>query len=85
MNNDLLSAFLEWELNDSARIVLASAVRESMQSEDRATIKSFEFNCFDVVLDFELRQATLEDVLSTGAGSVQRIPLPLFLKACGLS
>ena len=85
MKNDLLSAFLEQELSDSVREVLAAAVRESINPDAQIDIISFEFNCFDVALDFECGTATLGDVLSSGAGSEQVIPLPFFLEACGLS
>ncbi|MEE1892458.1 hypothetical protein V0R51_06060 [Pseudomonas otitidis] len=85
MKNDLLSAFLEQSLSDSVREVLAAAVRESINPEAQVAIRNFEFNCFDVALDFEFGTATLGDVLSSGAGSEQVIPLQFFLEACGLS
>lgn len=85
MKNDLLSNFLKQELSDSVREVLAVAVRDAINPAAHVAIRSFEFNCFDVVLDFECGTATLGDVLSSGAGSEQVIPLPFFLEACGLS
>jgi hypothetical protein len=85
MSNDLLNAFLEQELNDSVREVLAAAVTESIRPGAQVAIRSFEFNCFDVVLDFECGTATLGDVLSSGADSEQKMSLPFFLGACGLS
>ncbi|MDH0650331.1 hypothetical protein N5D48_26125 [Pseudomonas sp. GD03858] len=85
MRDDLLSAFLEQELCGSVKEMLAAAVKESQRSGGKIAIKNFEFNCFDVVLDFEHDTATLEDVLSSGAGGEQIIPLPFFLEVCGLS
>lgn len=85
MTSDLLNSFLEQELNDSVREVLAAAVKASIQPGAQLSIKILEFNCFDVVLDFERGTAILEDVLSSGADSEQKMPLPFFLGACGLS
>lgn len=85
MVNDLLTFFLKNELNDSVREIIAAAVKESENSHSDIAIRIFEFNCFDVKLDFRSATATLSDVLSTGAGSEQMVPLPLFLKVCGLS
>ena len=49
------------------------------------SVRKFEFNCFDVVLDFEHGTATLSDVLSAEVGSEQTVSLTFFLDACGVS
>ncbi|RMR13721.1 hypothetical protein [Pseudomonas syringae group genomosp. 3] len=85
MTIDLLNFFLEQELNDSVREALATAVKASIKPGAQLSIKGMEFNCFDVVLDFERGTATLEDALSSGPDSEQEMPLPFFLRACGLS
>lgn len=85
MNNDLLGAFLEQELNGSVREILSVAVKESMKPGARLAIRDFEFNCFDVVLDFESGTVTLADILSSGAGTEQTVSLPFFIEVCGLS
>lgn len=85
MTNDLLNEFLELELNDSVRAVLAVAVKASTEPGVQFVIRALEFNCFDVVLDFERGTATLGHVLSSGADSEQVMSLPFFLGACGLT
>ena len=85
MSNDLLSAFLEQEFNDSVREVLEAAVKDSLRPGAQVAIRSFDFNCFDVVLDFECGTVTLGDVLSSDADSEQKMSLLFFLRACGLN
>ncbi|KPY68480.1 hypothetical protein FOM00_29145 [Pseudomonas sp. ST1] len=85
MTNDLLNAFLEQEFNDSVRELLATAVKKSIKPGAQLAIRGLELNCFDILLNFERGTATLGDVLSSGTNSEQEMPLPFFLRACGLS
>lgn len=81
----LLEVFLEQELDDSVSKVLEAAVDEFRASGAKVALRSFEFNCFNVILDFENNIVLLEDALACGPESEQKIRLSVFLKVCGLS
>lgn len=85
MNDHILERFLDQELNDAIRILFKVAIDDSVDSKKKLAVCEFEFNCFDVVLDFENNVAILVDVLSDDEGSEQKIPLQPFFKACDLS
>ncbi|MNT97658.1 hypothetical protein D3C72_2400290 [compost metagenome] len=65
------------------RSVLNGALDERARSDD-VLLREFEFNCFDVVLDFERGVVRLQDALSSGVESCTELPLPDFIFACGL-
>ena len=48
----LMEQFIAQEFNASVRSVLNGAIDERARS-DNVLIREFEFNCFDVTLDFE--------------------------------
>lgn len=80
----LIERFVSQELDDSVRSILKDAFDERMCSEN-VLLREFEFNCFDVSLDFEKGIATLQDVLSTGESSFFDMPIRDFISACGLN
>lgn len=86
MTNDgsLMEQFIAQELNANVRSVLNGALEERARS-DNVLIREFEFNCFDVVLDFERRVVKLQDALSSGVESSTELPMSDFISACGLS
>lgn len=83
MTNDLVQRFVEQELNSSVRSTLGAALQERAESKNVLT-RYFEFNCFDVSLDFENGVVTLQDVLSSGADSSVEIPISNFISICKL-
>lgn len=79
----LMEQFIAQELNASVRSVLNGALDERARSDD-VLLREFEFNCFDVVLDFERGVVRLQDALSSGVESSTELPLPDFIFASGL-
>lgn len=86
MNSDgaLIERFLSQELDDDVRSILKDAFDERMRSEN-VLLRELEFNCFDVLLDFEKGIVTLQDVLSAGGSSFLDMPIRDFISACGLN
>lgn len=80
---DLMEQFIAQELSGSVRSVLNAALGERAGS-DNVLIREFEFNCFDVVFDFERGLVRLQDALSSGVESSTELPLSDFVFACGL-
>ena len=80
----LIERFVAQELDDSVRSILKDAFDERMCSKS-ILIREFEFNCFDVSLNFEKDIVTLQDVLSTKESSFLDIPIRDFISACGLN
>lgn len=80
----LMEQFIAQELDASVRSVLNGAIAERAGS-DNVLIREFEFNCFDVVLDFEKGVVRLQDALSSGDESYIELLLSDFISACGLS
>ena len=80
----LIDRFVAQELDDSVRSILKDAFDERLCSES-VLLMEFEFNCFDVSLDFEKGIVTLQDVLSAGESSFLDIPIRDFVSACGLN
>ncbi|MEE1880869.1 hypothetical protein V0R55_11905 [Pseudomonas soli] len=80
----LIERFVVQELDDSVRSILKGAFDERMRSE-KVLLREFEFNCFDVSLDFEKGIVTLQDALSAGEGSSLDISMREFASACGLN
>ena len=80
----LMEQFIKQELNGTVRSVLNEALGERKRSDDVLT-REFEFNCFDVVLDFERGVVKLQDALSSGVESSAELPMSEFISACGLS
>lgn len=80
----LIERFVAQELDDSVRSILKDAFDERMCSKS-VLLREFEFNCFDVSLDFEKGIVTLQDVLSAGVSSGLEIPIRDFISACGLN
>lgn len=82
-DGSLMEQFIAQELNASVRSVLNGALDERAGSDD-VLLREFDFNCFDVVLDFERGVVRLQDALSSGVESSTELPLPDFIFACGL-
>ena len=80
----LMEQFIAQELNANVRSVLNGAFDERARSNN-VLIREFEFNCFDVVLDFERGVVKLQDALSSGVESYTELPMSDFISACGLS
>ncbi|WP_458130790.1 hypothetical protein [Pseudomonas sp. R3-41] len=80
----LIERFVAQELDDSVRSILKNALDERMCSKS-VLFREFEFNCFEVSLDFEKGIVKLQDVLSAGESSFLDIPIGDFISACGLN
>ena len=80
----IIERFVALELDDSVRSILKDAFDERICSKS-VLFREFEFNCFDVSLDFEKGIVTLQDVLSAGESSFLDIPIRDFISACGLN
>ena len=64
----LFEQFLRQECTPDVRALVCAAVATDV---DRVTKRTFEFNRFNLILDFTLIRATVEDVLDASeAGSV---------------
>lgn len=79
----LIERFVVQELDDSVRAILKDAFDERMHSKG-VLLREFEFNCFEVYLDFEKGIVTLQDVLFSGKSSVLDMPICDFISACSL-
>ncbi|MGC7839024.1 hypothetical protein HU734_017590 [Pseudomonas wayambapalatensis] len=80
----LMERFVAQELNGSVCSILNDAFNERVCSKN-VLFREFEFNCFDVYLDFEKGVVTLQDVLSVGESSFLDMPIREFISACGLN
>ncbi|WP_163034738.1 hypothetical protein [Pseudomonas viridiflava] len=80
----LIGRFVAQELDDSVRSILKNAFDERICSKS-VLLREFEFNCFDVSLDFENGIVTLQDVLSAGESNFLDIPIRDFISACDLN
>lgn len=80
----LMERFVAQELNGSVCSILSDAFNEGVCSKN-VLFREFEFNCFDVYLDFEKGVVTLQDVLSVGESSFLDMPIREFISACGLN
>ncbi|MBX8606636.1 hypothetical protein K5D65_05510 [Pseudomonas cichorii] len=80
----LIERFIAQELDDSVRSILKDAFDE-LRCSGKALLREFEFNCFDVSLDFEKGIVTLQDVLSVGESSFLDMPIRDFISVCGLN
>ena len=80
----LIERFVVQELDDSVRSILKDTFDERMRSKS-VLLRAFEFNCFDVSLDFEKGIVTLQDVLSSGDSKFLDIPIRDFISACSLN
>lgn len=83
-SSSLVEQFVAQELNADVRYVLNGALDERARS-DNVLVRGFEFNCFDVVLDFERGVVNLQDSLSSGDESATELPMSDFISACGLN
>ncbi|AUZ44162.1 hypothetical protein [Pseudomonas orientalis] len=80
----LIERFVVQELDDSVRSILKDAFDERNHSKS-VLLRKFEFNCFDVSLDFENDIVTLQNILSSGEGDALNVPMHDFISACGLN
>ena len=80
----LIERFIGQELDDSVRSILKGAFDDRMCSEG-VLFREFEFNCFEVSMNFEKGIVTLQDVLSAGHSSFLNMPIRDFISACGLN
>jgi hypothetical protein len=76
MKMDLVQQFFAEEFNEHVRkLICESAERESVHRE----IERFEFDRFNIVLDFKNQIAILEDDLDATASGTLSLPLREFL------
>lgn len=74
----LLQQFVREECNDHVCRLLNEAFRHGSTNLGNTR---FEFNRFEVQLDFDAQTATLEDVLDTSDAGMQKVPLSSFIAA----
>lgn len=84
MKRDSLEGFLQQELDASTREVLRLAIMEAGRSDSVMAIREFEFNVFDVVIDFERQVVVVQDVLLPGTEEGVSISLAEFVRLCGI-
>ncbi len=72
-----IAAFFENEATDYVKAMLISSISDRRPAE---CIASFEFNCFDVTLDFENDVVTIEGVLQVGPCGAGRVRISEFLR-----
>ncbi|WP_339521411.1 hypothetical protein [Pseudomonas sp. EL_65y_Pfl2_R96] len=84
MGRDLLKKFLQEELDASTREVLRLAIMEARKSGSVVAVREFEFNLFDVVIDFERQVVIVQDVLLPATDEGVSISLAEFVRLCGI-
>jgi hypothetical protein len=82
-DGSLIERFIAQELDASVCSILKTAFDERAKSKE-VLLRDFEFNLFEVSLNFEKGIVTLQDVLSDKLGSSVDIPIYEFASACGL-
>jgi len=73
-NQSLLNQFIKEECTPYVRGLICGAIARHKQGASSARAQ-FEFNRFNLTLDFEDRSATLEDELDTTPSGRLRLPL----------
>lgn len=63
MNNELLNMFLSLDGDAYVRSLLLAAIRDNAQSDGAET---FNFNVFDVTLDYGRKKAMVVNILTVG-------------------
>jgi len=72
MNADLIKQFIEQELNDEVRGVLWTALAQRSPSK---VLDRFDFNRFEVVIDYENALVRIADDLDVSSAGTAEIPL----------
>lgn len=75
MNNELLSLFLSLDGDAYVRSLLLAAIRDNAQSESAET---FNFNVFDVTLDYGRKKAIVAGVLTVGENATIELGIEEF-------
>ncbi|MEX5554671.1 hypothetical protein [Pseudomonas pergaminensis] len=83
MNMNVIERFVQQELDAHVRGVLQGAIDEKRSSEN-VYKREFEFNSFDVVLDFSRARVIVQDVLIAGEDGDQEISMSDFIDVCNL-
>lgn len=84
MKRDLLEGFLQQELDASTREVLRLAIMDAGRLDSVMAVREFEFNLFDVVMDFERKVVVIQDVLLPETDEGVSISLAEFVRLCGI-
>jgi hypothetical protein len=80
MNAKLLDIFLSEDGDAHARQKLLDSIREQ-RTTGTPLVREFNFNRFNVTLNFETKQVFLEDDLTTGPEGERKFSLDEFEKA----
>jgi hypothetical protein len=80
MNVKLLDIFLSEDGDAHARRKLLDSIREQ-RTTGAPLVREFNFNRFNVTLDFETKQVSLQDDMTTGPEGECRFGLEEFEKA----
>ena len=80
MNTELLYTFLSEDGDAHVRQKLLNAIREQRATGNRL-IQEFNFNRFNILLDFDAKQASLRDDLTVGPEGEHKLGLDEFEKA----
>lgn len=83
MNMNVIERFVQQELDAHVRGRLQSAIDEKRSSEN-VYKREFEFNSFDVVLDFSRGMVIVQDVLIAGEDGEQEVSMSDFIDVCNL-
>lgn len=83
MSMNVIERFVQQELDAHVRGGLQSAIDEKRSSEN-VYKREFEFNSFDVVLDFSRGMVIVQDVLIAGEDGDQEISMSDFIDVCNL-
>lgn len=75
----LLQQFIEEEATPHVRRLIVNAVHEH-EGRPQETQRRFEFNRFEVTLDFDGGVATIEDVLDSASSGEVRLQLGEFIQ-----
>ena len=74
---------MQQELNSYVKEVLQDAI-DDRRGSAHVFKREFEFNCFDVVLDFSRGVAVVQDVLIADESGDQEVSMSEFIEICSL-
>jgi hypothetical protein len=77
MNKEILSEFLAFECDDYVKSLIRDAVQKS-NLDKNLKVKKFEFDRFNITMDFENQVVLVEDVLDASEAGTGQFDLDEF-------
>ena len=79
----LLQRYINEELCDTRRLLVRAVIAEA-QNNSSVAVRELDGNHFDVEINFESGQVSIQDILTSDANGSLVLPLPVFLDAVGI-